>query len=56
MVPARGWKVVRYKPLNELLRKTQRREVGGLHRGDVWAQDSVLLVRCREAKLGSENE
>lgn len=42
MVPARGWQVVRYKPLNELLRKTQRREVGGLHRGDVWAQDSVL--------------
>lgn len=37
-----GWQVVRYKPLNELLRKTQRREVGGLHRGDVWAQDSVL--------------
>lgn len=42
MVPARGWQVVRYKPLNELLRKTQRREVGGLHRGDIWAQDSVL--------------
>lgn len=42
MVPARGWQVVRYKPLNELLRKTQRREVGGLHRGEVWAQDSVL--------------